>query len=215
MGRIISYAVFSVTDSISATRVLDSCRFWGIHMVPRLIQLAALLLLCAFPSIVLSHPGGLDAYGCHIDRKHGGYHCHKGGFTGLSFASQKEMLASRQESYTAVPPTLSFEKFSGTVVRIKDRDTIFVLHSGKPEEIRLNGIYCPEKDQPYGAEATKYISKMVLGKEVAVKGYELDKFGRTIGDVVLPDGTDVNQELVKVGLAWWFRNTPRTRIWSD
>ncbi|HEU4342091.1 MAG TPA: YHYH domain-containing protein [Candidatus Binatia bacterium] len=24
------------------------------------------------------HGGGLDAYGCHYNRKAGGYHCHKG-----------------------------------------------------------------------------------------------------------------------------------------
>lgn len=26
-----------------------------------------------------AHPGGLDAEGCHNDRKRGGYHCHRGG----------------------------------------------------------------------------------------------------------------------------------------
>ncbi|QNP42108.1 excalibur calcium-binding domain-containing protein [Lysobacter terrestris] len=25
-----------------------------------------------------AHGGGLDANGCHHDRKHGGYHCHRG-----------------------------------------------------------------------------------------------------------------------------------------
>ncbi|WP_331713394.1 excalibur calcium-binding domain-containing protein [Noviluteimonas gilva] len=25
-----------------------------------------------------AHSGGLDANGCHHDRKHGGYHCHRG-----------------------------------------------------------------------------------------------------------------------------------------
>src|SRR3546814_12113382 len=29
-------------------------------------------------SPALAHPGGLDASGCHHDRKHGGYHCHSG-----------------------------------------------------------------------------------------------------------------------------------------
>ena len=29
------------------------------------------------PSAVLSHPGGLNAEGCHNDRKNGGYHCHR------------------------------------------------------------------------------------------------------------------------------------------
>jgi hypothetical protein len=29
-----------------------------------------------------SHPGGLDKYDCHHDRKGGGYHCHRGGSSG-------------------------------------------------------------------------------------------------------------------------------------
>jgi hypothetical protein len=38
------------------------------------------------------HGGGLDAYGCHNNRKTGGYHCHRGPFAGESFASKEEML---------------------------------------------------------------------------------------------------------------------------
>ncbi len=33
----------------------------------------------------------------------------------------------------------------------------------------------------------------------------LDKYGRTIGDMVLPDGTNVNHTLVKDGWCWWYR----------
>ena len=32
-----------------------------------------------FAIALASHPGGLDANGCHNDHKHGGYHCHGGG----------------------------------------------------------------------------------------------------------------------------------------
>ena len=38
------------------------------------------------------HGGGLDAYGCHHNRKLGGYHCHRGPLAGQSFASKEEML---------------------------------------------------------------------------------------------------------------------------
>lgn len=41
---------------------------------------------------VYSHGGGLDAYGCHNDRKAGVYHCHRGQFAGQFFASKAEML---------------------------------------------------------------------------------------------------------------------------
>ena len=32
-----------------------------------------------------------------------------------------------------------------------------------------------------------------------------DKYGRTLADVLLRDGTNVNQELVKAGWCWWYR----------
>ncbi|WP_312126609.1 excalibur calcium-binding domain-containing protein [Brevundimonas sp.] len=34
-------------------------------------------LMAATPAS--AHPGGLNAEGCHNDRKNGGYHCHRGG----------------------------------------------------------------------------------------------------------------------------------------
>ena len=32
-----------------------------------------------------------------------------------------------------------------------------------------------------------------------------DKYGRTIGDVILPDGTNVNYTLVEDGWCWWYQ----------
>ena len=32
-----------------------------------------------------------------------------------------------------------------------------------------------------------------------------DKYGRTVGDVILPDGTNLNHEFVRAGFAWWYR----------
>ena len=52
------------------------------------------VMLTAGP--VLAHSGGLDAYGCHHDRKHGGYHCHRGPLAGQLFRSQQEMLVTLQ-----------------------------------------------------------------------------------------------------------------------
>ena len=49
------------------------------------------------------HGGGLDAYGCHHDRKAGGYHCHRGPLAGQFFSSKEEMLKklSADKSETA------------------------------------------------------------------------------------------------------------------
>lgn len=42
---------------------------------------AALLGLFAIAGNAAAHGGGLNAEGCHNDRKNGGYHCHRSGAT--------------------------------------------------------------------------------------------------------------------------------------
>lgn len=97
------------------------------------------------------------------------------------------------------PLTLHAADFSGPVVSVLDGDTIDVLHNLRPERIRLNGIDCPEKGQAYGQKAKHAASALVFGKEVTLHTFGKDKYGRTIADVLLPDGMNVNQELVKQG----------------
>jgi hypothetical protein len=50
------------------------------------------------PGVLGAHGGDLDAYGCHHNRKLGGYHCYRGPFAGLAFASQPEMLEQLRAS---------------------------------------------------------------------------------------------------------------------
>ena len=42
-------------------------------------------------------------------------------------------------------------------------------------------------------------------RSLSSQTHGLDKYGRTIADVLLPDGTNVNHELVKDGWCWWYR----------
>jgi hypothetical protein len=58
----------------------------------RFLQLSLFLLFVFLAAPAYPHGGGLDAYGCHHNRKAGGYHCHCGQFTGESFSSKEEML---------------------------------------------------------------------------------------------------------------------------
>lgn len=99
----------------------------------------------------------------------------------------------------------AFADFSGSVVGVSDGDSITVLHYGKAEKIRLNGIDCPEKGQAYGQKAKQAASALVFGKEVTLHTFGKDKYGRTIGEVILPDGMNLNQELVRQGWCWWYR----------
>jgi endonuclease YncB( thermonuclease family) len=67
---------------------------------------------------------------------------------------------------------------------------------------RLNGIDCPEKRQAYGTRAKQTASALVFRKEVTFHTHGLDKYKRTIADVILSDGMNLNQELVKQGWCW-------------
>jgi endonuclease YncB( thermonuclease family) len=95
--------------------------------------------------------------------------------------------------------------FTGKVIGVLDGDTLGVLHNQHPERIRLSGIDCPEKGQAYGKKAKQAASDLAFGMEVTLQTYGKDKYGRTITDVLLTDGTTLNQELVKQGWCWWYR----------
>lgn len=96
-------------------------------------------------------------------------------------------------------------EFIAKVVGVIAGDTLDILHNRHAERIRFNGIDCPEKGQAYGKRAKQAASALVSGKEVTLQIFGKDKHGRTIADVLLPDGTNVNHTLVKDGWCWWYR----------
>lgn len=94
---------------------------------------------------------------------------------------------------------------SGRVIGVIDGDTISVMLNGNPTRVLLNGIDCPESHQPFGTRAKQFTSMLAFGKTVTVEDRGMDRYGRMIGDVMLPDGRRLNRELVKAGMAWWYR----------
>ncbi len=95
--------------------------------------------------------------------------------------------------------------FQAKVIHIADGDTITVLNDTNEKiKIRLNGIDCPEKAQAYGNKAKQFTKDLVQGEMVTIKAYDTDRYGRTIGDVIMEDGRNLNQEIVKAGFAWWY-----------
>jgi endonuclease YncB( thermonuclease family) len=96
-------------------------------------------------------------------------------------------------------------QFKGKVVAVVDGDTLKVLKNGKEIKIRLNGIDCPEKSQAFGTKAKEFASKLVFDKNVVVEEKELDRYGRTIADVFLEDGTWLNKALIENGYAWHYK----------
>jgi len=91
--------------------------------------------------------------------------------------------------------------FQGKAIHISDGDTITVLHDAKKEKIRLYGIDTPEMKQAFGKKAKKFTESMVSGKTVNVETITKDRYGRTVG-IVLINEKCLNSDLVSAGYAW-------------
>jgi len=92
------------------------------------------------------------------------------------------------------------------VVKIKDGDTLGLLSNDNQQiTVRLAEIDCPEKSQAFGKAAKKFTSDLCFGKDVTLIGNTKDRYGRTVAMVILPDGTNVNYQLVKNGFAWQYK----------
>jgi endonuclease YncB( thermonuclease family) len=99
----------------------------------------------------------------------------------------------------------SSESYMAKVIGVSDGDTVTVLREKTPVKIRLNGIDCPETGQDFGSKAKELTSGLVFGQSVRVIRRDTDRYGRTVADLFLPDGRMLNQELVRLGHAWWYR----------
>lgn len=94
--------------------------------------------------------------------------------------------------------------FKGKCVLVLDGDTVEVLKNGKPVRIRLDGIDCPEKNEPFAEEAKAFTAALVHNKVVEVVEKEKDSYGRTVARI-FAGSTDVSVELLKAGLARHYR----------
>jgi endonuclease YncB( thermonuclease family) len=107
------------------------------------------------------------------------------------------------------------EVLHGRVVSVSDGDTITVLDESKQQhKIRLMGIDAPEKKQAYGQRSKESLSELVYMKEVEVTWSKHDRYGRTVGQVIL-DGTDMCLEQIKRGMAWHYKQYQREQAESD
>lgn len=107
---------------------------------------------------------------------------------------------------TAKPKELrELSTFTGKVIGIKDGDTFEVLYDNTPERVRLAEIDCPEKKQAFGMRAKQFASDLCFGKTVTVVNTGRDRYGRIVGKITTEDGTNVNEELVKAGFAWHYK----------
>lgn len=184
-----------------------------------LILLAISLTYILLPSETQAHGGGLDAKGCHTERKTGNYHCHGGApstggggvnFSGGSGGGRGTMYVA--PAYTQ-PPRRSQPKpvsppvaGAASLISVGDGDTIRVTASnGQKATIRLACIDAPESAQGQsGADATQALKTILSVGPLEIKPQTVDKYGRTVAEV-FSNGRNINIEMVRLGMAYVYR----------
>lgn len=101
--------------------------------------------------------------------------------------------------------------FTATVVWISDGDTIGAKTAERNEiHVRLIGIDSPETKKPnspvecYGPAATKELTRLIPRGSTIIAAYQdfrIDKYGRDLWDIWLPDGRFVQGAMVNGGFA--------------
>jgi len=110
----------------------------------------------------------------------------------------------------AVPPSPVVREPSdtpvlvGSVLAVTDGDTIKVQLSSGPISVRFHAIDAPERDQPWGPEATAALAARLRGQAVALDVVEQDRYERLVAVVYLAD-ENINAWLVQQGHAWAYR----------
>ncbi len=97
---------------------------------------------------------------------------------------------------------LSSSAKSDIIVKVYDGDT---LTTSSGEKIRLACIEAPEiktnkhgkKDSINGPSSQKWLSNLVLNKEIRIERIVKDLYGRTVSRLFLQNGEEVNELSVK------------------
>lgn len=91
------------------------------------------------------------------------------------------------------------------VIGISDGDTFTALEGKKNIRIRLDAIDAPEKGMPYSKASKKFLAGLCFGKMVRLHFVSIDRYGRTVARVTLPDGRDLSTEMIRAGYAWHYK----------
>ena len=106
-----------------------------------------------------------------------------------------------------------------SVIKVVDGDTLRINYNGQDTTVRLIGIDTPEsvnpdetKNTPEGKIASDY-TKSIVGSEVYLE-FDIeanDKYGRLLAYVYLPDGTFLNEKIIRDGYAYTMNIAPNVK----
>ena len=108
------------------------------------------------------------------------------------------------------------------LVRIVDGDTIDVRIGAREESVRFLGVDAPERGrdgkpaEPLYREATAFVERALAGGSVRLLadplGDDRDRYDRILRYVVLPDGSTLNEALIREGLGAALTEWPYGRM---
>jgi micrococcal nuclease len=103
---------------------------------------------------------------------------------------------------------LKANEFTAKVVSVIDGNTVEIESSANGiQKIVFEGIDSPELEQEFGDEARIFLQNRITGKDVQVNIKGKDKFGNYRA-IILIDGDDVREMILKQGLAWTQEKNP-------
>lgn len=102
--------------------------------------------------------------------------------------------------------------YYGEVLDVYDGDTYTInfdlgFKISKIEKVRLYGVDTSEirtrdnSEKKRGYAARNFVIRKILGKRLVIKTYREEKYGRYLVDIILPDGNDLSELLIKKGYA--------------
>jgi endonuclease YncB( thermonuclease family) len=94
---------------------------------------------------------------------------------------------------------------AGKVTRVIDGDTIDVILDSGRIRVRLQGIDAPERDQPGGREAQRWLQQRLIDQLIQLEPVSQDRYERMVAIVHADDGI-VNEQLLQAGHAWAYRH---------
>lgn len=113
-------------------------------------------------------------------------------------------LVSGGQTPGSTSTTLVGKAEAAVVTSVTDGDTIEVNHAtGTDVAVRLIGINTPETDECFGPESKRALGQLIDGRKITMVGdvADMDDHLRLLRYIYLPDGTFVNEVMVRRGFA--------------
>lgn len=128
---------------------------------------------------------------------------------------QRQRQGPTHRSGTRPYPTVNVWIVPAVITSIHDGDTVTVYadlgwHLSFVVHVRLAHINAPELARPGGVEARDYLATLApVGSSVTLTSHSLDKYGRTLGSLTLPDGSDAATQMIAAAHAASYEGGPR------